>query len=175
MTLYVEIWMIQVIHSALYICLGKRASMKNYTSAIQLYLRLALGIGYLSAGLDRFGAWDALRAGLPLPGATGNISWNMRTSSFSSCLTNWQKSALSLLPSVRYCLAVLLIIGWKTRLSAIGSGILALLFALGMAVGLQFRAPLDYSVYVVSAGSFLLATLPFYRWSVDAAIERRQS
>jgi uncharacterized membrane protein YphA (DoxX/SURF4 family) len=146
------------------------SNMKNYTAVFQLYLRLALGIGYLSAGLDRFGVWGP-------PGGAA-IAWG-----------DWQhfmEYAHKLLFFLPYKLAevcafiasvgeivfgILLIIGWKTRLSAIGSGILALLFALGMAVGLRFRAPLDYSVYVVSAGSFLLATLPFYRWSVDAALE----
>lgn len=146
--------------------------MKSYTSVFQLYLRLALGIGYLSAGLDRFGVWG--------PYGSDAIAWG-----------DWQhfmEYARKLLFFLPYKLAevcafiasageivfgILLIIGWKTRFSAIGSGILALLFALGMAVGIRFRAPLDYSVYVVSAGSFLLATLPAYRWSIDN--RKRQS
>lgn len=61
----------------------------------------------------------------------------------------------------------MLIAGWKTRLAATGSGMLTLLFATAMTIALGVQQPLNYSVFTASAASFLLATLPGYRWSVD--------
>lgn len=44
---------------------------------------------------------------------------------------------------------------------------LTLLFATAMTIALGVQQPLNYSVFTASAASFLLATLPGYRWSVD--------
>jgi len=61
----------------------------------------------------------------------------------------------------------LLLIGYKTNYAALGAAILALLFALAMTWSFGIKEPLDYSVFAVSAGAFLLATMPSYRWSID--------
>ncbi|MNR14359.1 hypothetical protein D3C85_1308320 [compost metagenome] len=63
---------------------------------------------------------------------------------------------------------VLLIIGYKIRLAAIGSFLLTLMFALSMLIFANYRAPFNYSVFVVSASSLLLATTPDYKWAIEA-------
>lgn len=63
--------------------------------------------------------------------------------------------------------AIMLIAGFKTRLAAVGSGILTLLFAIAMAVSFGIKAPLDYAVFVDFTSAFLLATVDRYKWSVD--------
>lgn len=135
--------------------------------AAQLFLRFALGASYLCAGLDRFGIWGA--HGEP------KVTWG-----------DWKHFmgyAYQLMAFLPYRLAecfaaaasgaeiifgVLLIAGLWTRWAAIGSGILALCFAFSMTNAFGIQSPLNYSVFTVSAGSFLLSTLPAYQWSLDS-------
>jgi len=42
-----------------------------------------------------------------------------------------------------------------------------------MAVSFGVKSPLDYSVFVDSAGGMLLATMPRYRLTVDGCLSRR--
>ncbi|ATB33331.1 DoxX family protein [Melittangium boletus] len=132
----------------------------------QLYLRLALGIGFLLPVMDRLGL-------LGSPGEP-NVGWG-----------NWSHFVdytHSLMPYVNRPLAevlgaiatgaevvfgVLLIAGYKTRLAALGSSVLTLLFAVSMLFFAGYRAPFNYSVFVDSAAGLLLSALPVYRWSLD--------
>ena len=152
---------------------GKTKQMKNYHALFQLYLRIALGAGYLCAGLDRFGVWG--------PPGGARISWG-----------DWQHFmdyAYKLLFFLPYGLAtafaaiasaaeiifgVMLILGWWTRWAAIGSGSLLLVFALCMTLAFGVQSPLNYSVFTASAGSFLLATIPVYKWSMDSFLYNRK-
>lgn len=140
--------------------------MKKLTQPAQLFLRLALGIGYLVPGLDRLGVWG--KNGEP------GISWG-----------DWQhfvqyaREVMSFIPAslvtvfavtatiAEISFGILLLLGKWTRLAALGSGILALLFALSMAISFGIVSPLSYSVFTVSAASFLLAGLDNYKWSLD--------
>jgi hypothetical protein len=54
-------------------------------------------------------------------------------------------------------LAIGLLVGWRLRWFAFGSGLLLLVFALTMTLALGIKAPLDYSVFAASAGAFVLA------------------
>jgi putative oxidoreductase len=69
---------------------------------------------------------------------------------------------------------LLLLTGCFTRVAAIGSGILSFLFACSMAISFGIESPLGYSVFTVSAASFLLACVPEYEWSVDQYLVRNQ-
>ncbi len=52
-----------------------------------------------------------------------------------------------------------LLIGWQLRWVALAGGLLLISFAVTMAVALGIKAPLDYSVFGVAAGAFLLAAI----------------
>jgi putative oxidoreductase len=145
--------------------------MEKQVSYIQLYLRIALGVGFLVPGLDRLGVWG--------PHGGHQVSWG-DWSHFSA----YAKEVMSFLPAklaeflaviatiCEISFGVLLLIGWLTRWAAIGAGVLTLIFALSMAVSFGIVAPLSYSVFAVSAGSFLLSTLSHYPWSVDSGLAR---
>jgi hypothetical protein len=45
---------------------------------------------------------------------------------------------------------------------------LSLCFAVAMALSFGIDSPFGYSVFTLSAASFLLAGLPYYPWSVDS-------
>jgi len=140
--------------------------MERFSDIAQLFLRMALGIGYLVPALDRMGVWGTYGG--------KNISWG-----------DWQhfikyaEEVLSFLPHplvnvfaimatiAEISFGLLLIIGKWTKIAATGSGLLALVFALSMSVSFGIVSPLSYSVFTVSAASFLLAAYGRYKWSMD--------
>ncbi|PWV48763.1 DoxX family membrane protein [Chitinophaga sp. S165] len=141
--------------------------MKGIHPLAQLLLRLALGIGFLLPVMDRIG-W------LGAPGAKG-VAWgnwnnfvaythtlvpyvNLATASFLGLMATAGEAIF----------AIMLIIGYKTRMAAYGSFALTLIFALSMLFFADYRAPFTYAVFVVSFSSLLLAAAPGYPWSIDA-------
>lgn len=123
-----------------------------------LILRIVLGITMLSAVADRFGLWGA-------PGSNG-VAWG-----------NWEnfviytqtlnpfasKSTAEILGAIatflEILLSVLLLFGFKTRIAALGTSVLMLLFALAMAISVSVKAPFDYSVLTSAAAALLLSTI----------------
>jgi uncharacterized membrane protein YphA (DoxX/SURF4 family) len=111
-----------------------------------VYLRLALGISFLSAGADRFGVWGVY--GQP------NVAWGnySRFVNYTAKL-NWflpaaMIPALSIIVTAAETLfGLLLIVGWKTRITALLSGVLLTCFALTMTVTLGVKSPLNFSVF----------------------------
>jgi putative oxidoreductase len=131
-----------------------------------IYLRLAIGASYLWEVADRLGLFG--------PNGHPHVGWG-----------DWKhfiayaKQVMSFLPEgIVNPLAtiatigeggfgLLLILGLFTRMAAIGSGMLSLCFAIAMAISFGIESPLGYSVFTLSAASFLLASLTQYSWSLD--------
>lgn len=146
--------------------------MNRFTNVIQLYLRIAIGTGYLVFGLDRLGVWG--------PYGSKHVAWGdwAHFVAYSRKVMSFLPVSLAdilaaLATGAEILFGALLIAGWLTRPAAIGSGILALLFALSMAISFGIVSPLTYSVFTLSAGSFLLATVENYRWSLDNLIIKK--
>ncbi|MBB5623598.1 putative membrane protein YphA (DoxX/SURF4 family) [Pedobacter cryoconitis] len=140
--------------------------MKNEFSIPQLFLRLALGLGFILPVLDRLGILG--------PAGTKNVAWGNWENfiSYTNTLMPFLgKSAAGFMGLIatlaEAAFAVLLITGYKTRLAAQGSFLLTLAFGLSMAIFLGIRAPFNYSVFADSAASLLLACIPVYKWSLD--------
>lgn len=121
-----------------------------------IYLRVALGIAFLSAVADRFGLWGA-------PGTPG-VAWGNFQHFLDYTATLNPYLPTSLIPPLGWfvtgaelTLGLALIAGYRKRITALLSGFLLLAFALGMTIGTGIKAPLDYSVFSASAGAFLLA------------------
>lgn len=131
-----------------------------------VYLRLAIGISYLWEVADRFGLFG--------PNGHPHVGWG----DWKHFVT-YAKQVMSFLPEgIANLLAIiatigeggfglLLILGLFTRVAAIGSGLLSLCFAIAMAISFGIESPLGYSVFTLSAASFLLASLTQYSWSLD--------
>lgn len=122
---------------------------------LELYARLALAAGFLSAIADRFGLWGP--PGSP-HAAWGN--WNnfvKYTAVLNFFLPRWMAPALAVAATVaESSLAVLLILGlWKRQVAALSAGLLCL-FALAMTAALGIKAPLDYSVFAASGAAAVL-------------------
>lgn len=138
------------------------------------YFRLALGVGFLSAVADRFGVWGPPGASLV---AWGNFHDFL---AYAAKLNPWFPAGWA--PTVGWiatlcevALGIGLIVGFRTRMAALLSGLLTLAFGLGMAFGLGIKAPLNYSVFAISAGAFLLACTEVYPWSFDALLDGKKT
>jgi uncharacterized membrane protein YphA (DoxX/SURF4 family) len=68
---------------------------------------------------------------------------------------------------------LLLLVGWYTRVTAVLSGLLLLVFGVSMALGLGVQAPLNYAVFTGAGGAFLLANCERFPFSVDELLFRR--
>jgi uncharacterized membrane protein YphA (DoxX/SURF4 family) len=132
-----------------------------------VFLRLALGVSFLSAVADRFGLWGAY--GQP------NVAWGdfSRFVAYTEKL-NWF-APTAVIPTLAWAatfaevlLGLALVLGFFTRIAALLSGLMLFLFALTMTLALGVKAPLDLSVFSASAGSFLLAVYGKYPLSLDA-------
>ncbi|AQX02982.1 DoxX family protein [Elizabethkingia anophelis] len=140
--------------------------MKNQFQ--QLFLRIAISVTMLSAVADRFGFWG------------DNSSWGnwKNFEVYTQKLTYFLPEILSIFSAyiatfLEILFPVMLILGYKTRIASYGSGILLLVFAVSMAVALGTKAPLDYSVWIGSAGAFLLAVQQEYSYSIDSMLQKK--
>ncbi len=128
----------------------------------QLFLRLAISVTMLSAVADRFGCWGK-------NSAWGN--WE-NFEKYTKQLTFFLPESLGALSAyaatfLEILFPLMLILGFKTKIAAYGTGFLLLIFALSMTIALGVKAPLDYSVWVGSAAGFLLAVQEKYSFTID--------
>jgi uncharacterized membrane protein YphA (DoxX/SURF4 family) len=121
----------------------------------ELYVRLALGVAFLSAVADRFGLWG--------PYGHKNVDWGdfSHFVAYTARVNSFLPAAV--IPAVAWiatvaetALGLCLILGIFRRVVALGSAALLLLFALSMAISFGLKSPLDYSVFAASAAAFLL-------------------
>jgi putative oxidoreductase len=137
-----------------------------------LYLRIAIGSAYLWEVADRFGMLGT--HGSP---HVGWGDWAHFLDAARQVMSFLPASITPLLATIatigEATFGLLIIIGLFTRVAAIGSGLLSLCFALAMAISAGIDSPLGYSVFTVSAASFLLATLPRYFFSLDELLLRK--
>lgn len=131
---------------------------------IKLFLRLALGIGFLSAVADRFGLLNSDIS------AWGNMDSFL---SYTQVLMPWMPS--SMIPTLGWtatiaelAFGILLIVGYKTNLIAKLSGFLLLSFALTMATTIGIKKVFDFSVLSASAAAFGLSLIKEKYLEIDA-------
>jgi uncharacterized membrane protein YphA (DoxX/SURF4 family) len=122
---------------------------------IKLFLRLSLGIGFLSAVADRLGLW-------PIEVSTWG-TWQSFLD-YTQILNPWFPSAT--IPTIGFIVtalevifAICLIVGFKTALFARLSGYLLLIFAFVMFITTGIKGVFDYSVLTAAAGAFAINVL----------------
>lgn len=132
--------------------------MKKLLPTAQLLLRFALGAGFILPVLDRIGFLGA-------PGSA-NVSWGnwanfvVYTNTLMPYFPQKIASFFGLIATIGEAIfGILLIIGYKIRFAAYGSFVLTLMFGLSMLLFTGYRSPFNYSVFVVSFASLLLAAL----------------
>ena len=68
----------------------------------------------------------------------------------------------------------ILVLGWKTRITALLSGVLLTIFALTMTMALGIKAPLDFSVFSAAGGALLLGMCTDFPFSLDELVRRNR-
>ena len=147
--------------------------MKASETFVTAFARLALGFSFLSAVADRFGLWGAY--GAP------HVAWGDfgRFIEYTAKL-NWFvpqpiiPTMAWLATCIEITLGAALILGIFTRIAAVLSGLLLLMFALAMTAALGLKSPLDASVFSGSAAAFLLASADRYPISADSIVWRQR-
>ena len=137
---------------------GSSINKVKRIGAAQWLLRLTLAAGFLSAVADRFGLWGT-------PGAP-NVAWGEWQAFVEYvALLNWFAPE-SVIPVLAWAATVAellvalgLLSGWQVRRVAMAGGLLLLAFAVTMTMALGIKAALDFSVFGVAAGAFLLAAI----------------
>jgi uncharacterized membrane protein YphA (DoxX/SURF4 family) len=138
-----------------------------------VFLRLALGISFLSAVADRFG----------LGGAYGqrNVSWGNypRFVDYTAKL-NWFLPA-STIPALsnmataaETLLGILLVVGWRTGITARLTGVLLSIVAVAMTLALGVKVPLNVSVFSAARGALLLGACTSVPYSLDELRRRNR-
>ncbi|MBV8253685.1 MAG: DoxX protein [Chitinophaga sp.] len=139
--------------------------MISNTAITSLLLRLALAGGFLSAVASRTGLWGKQSSGWD--------AFLKYTAQVNSFMPSTAIPAIAISSTIlETTLACLLLLGYKTSLVAVAAGTLTLFFACAMAWSFGWKEVLDYSVLAFSAGSFLLASVPTSRWSLDYLLQR---
>ncbi len=117
-----------------------------------LYLRIALGVAFLSGIADRFGLYGK---NVGYGNFDGFMRYTAQVNSFMPA------SAIPFLAwaatLAEFGLGAALIIGIWPRWVALGSAVLLALFGIAMAISFGIKSPLDYSVFSASAGALVLA------------------
>lgn len=133
-----------------------------------LLLRISLSAGFLSAVASRLGLW-----GKHSSGWAGFVKYTAETNSF---LPENIAPALAVLATIAELgLGILLLAGFRTAKAALSAAVLTLLFAMAMTVSYGIKEPLDYSVFVFSAGAFFLSRHPHHIWSIDNFLKNQSN
>jgi uncharacterized membrane protein YphA (DoxX/SURF4 family) len=147
---------------------------EGFHRQVSVYLRLALFAGFFASVTDRLGLWS--------PSGTANVAWGnfQHFAAYTARLNPWAPSWL--VPPIVWfvtvaeiALGLALLLGIFTRAAALCSGVLILLFGLGMTIGTGVKSALNASVFAASAAAFALATMADLPLSLDRAarIHRR--
>lgn len=136
---------------------------------IKLFLRLSIAFGFLSAVADRLGWWPTEQS------TWGN--WD-NFIAYTKTLNPWFPDNFTnfigiIVTCAEVILAALLIIGFKTSLSAKISGALLLIFGVAMSITIGIKAPLDYSVFSAAAAAFGLGLIKEKYLEVDILLSTK--
>jgi len=137
---------------------------------IKLFLRLGIGVGFLSAVADRLGFWPSEIS------AWGN--WDNFLAYTSLINPIFPKSTIPtiglLATAAEVIFGLALIIGFKTELIAKLSAYLMLAFALAITASTGIKGALDYSVFAASGAAFALSLMSDKYLELDLLMKRSQ-
>ncbi|MEC9282863.1 MAG: hypothetical protein VX642_09135 [Bdellovibrionota bacterium] len=129
-------------------------------------LRLSLAASFISAVADRLGLWGTNNE-------AGVVWGNMQAFlEYTHYLNFWMSRSVSdalgyIATVAELILAILLILGYNLRLTALFSFLLLSSFATSMILSGGFKGPLDYSVFTAATAALLLFSLQEKRSKYD--------
>lgn len=140
---------------------------------IQIFVRVAMATAFLSAVADRLGLWG--------PAGSPNVSWGdwdnflLYSNQLNFYVSPQIGGLLAIVATVlEVVFALMLLIGFKTRITALLSGILLICFAVAMTLAFGIKSTFDYSVWVGAGACLLLASLDRYAYSLDNLLNAKR-
>ncbi len=141
--------------------------MKTRQDIAVFLLRIALATVFLSAVASRLNLWGTRSSGWK-----SFVQYTAETLSFLPSSFAPFLAILSTIAELSF--GLLLLAGYQVKKTALFAAVLSLLFAMAMSISFGCKEPLDYSVFVFSAGAFLLSTFSQYQWSIDQILPQKQ-
>lgn len=133
---------------------------------IQFFVRLAVATAFLSAVADRIGLWGPPDSKYASWGNWKNfMSYSNKLNFFIPELL--QEPLAVIATALEIVFGILLIVGFRTKLTANLSGLLLVLFALTMTIAFGIKSTFTYSVWIGAGACFLLANVETYYYSLD--------
>ena len=141
---------------------------------LSAFSRWALGIAFLSAVADRFGLWGVY--------GTKHVAWGdfARFINYTHFLTSVFPYSVSVVlawtaTAAEITFGILLLVGFRVRMTAFLSGTLLFLFGFSMTIASGVKAPLDASVFSAAAAAWLLSCRKPDRFAVDSLTNHRKA
>jgi uncharacterized membrane protein YphA (DoxX/SURF4 family) len=148
--------------------------MKNSSGIAQLFLRIALGLGFILPVMDRLG-WIG-------PNGSSGVAWGdwKHFIDYSNTLMPFLNRPLANVMGIiatvsEAVFGISLIIGLKIKYIALGAAALTLGFGLCMAIFLSIGAPFAYPVFVFTGAALVLSGIGHYKWSIDDYIAAKEA
>lgn len=145
--------------------------MKNSNEIPQLFLRIALSLGFILPVMDRIGYMGA-------PGS-GKVAWgdwehfinytNILLPFLNRTAANIMGSAATI---AELAIGICLLIGFKIKLASIGAALITFTFAVCMIAASGIGAPFQYPVFVFTGAALVLSGLDNFKWSMDNYITK---
>ncbi|MCQ6958397.1 DoxX family membrane protein [Mucilaginibacter aquariorum] len=146
--------------------------MKDPLKIPQLLLRCALGITFLTPVSDRLGILG--------PKGTGNVEWGNWQNFInytSTLMPLFDRPVVNILGGIatvtELIIAILLIIGYRTRNASAAASLITLTFIVFMVLSVGIQKPINYGVFTATTAGFLLARVPNYEWSIDRLLAKK--
>lgn len=137
----------------------------------QLFTRLAVATAFLSAVADRIGLWGSPGSKYASWGNWDNfMSYSNKLNFFVPELL--QEPLAIFATALEIIFGILLIVGYKSKLTANLSGLLLVLFAITMTIAFGIKSTFTYSVWIGAGACFLLANMETYYCSLDNYLKK---
>lgn len=141
---------------------------------IQLFARIAVATAFLSAVADRFGFWG--EPGSPYASWGNWEHFLIYSNKLNFFVSPEIGELLAIMATVlEVVFAVLLLIGYKTKIVSLSSGILLALFAVAMTMAFGIKSTFTYSVWIGASACFLIGTLNEYDYSIDDYLKTQKT
>lgn len=147
--------------------------MKNSNEIPQLFLRLALSLGFIIPVIDRIGYLGA-------PGS-GKVTWGdwqhfiEYTNTLLPFLNRAGANVMGSIASIaELIIGICLLIGFKIKFASTGAALITFTFAVCMIAASGIGAPFKYPVFVFTGAALVLAGLDNYKWSLDNLLYERE-
>ncbi|WP_264538148.1 DoxX family protein [Flavobacterium sp. N1736] len=145
--------------------------MKNSNEIPQLFLRIALSLGFILPVMDRIGYLGA-------PGS-GKVAWGDwqhfvdYTNTLLPFLNRTAANIMGFAASIaELVIGICLFIGFKIKLASIGAALITFTFAICMMATSGIGAPFQYPVFVFTGAALVLSGLDNFKWSFDNYLKK---